>query len=1029
MHSYRHLLLALFLALSVAPAISQTYAPSAHVQVNDAVAPAQATPLEARSMFFDGSNFVYRAYQSTSEVLSYLNTTASRTGNFIIIVDSGGTLQGNGTYLSPHNTYYMFADSTTSGQLKKMNLFGTGVGTCSGCLLVANNLSDLASVSQALINLNLDNVNNTSDATKNAASVSLTNHTINGSLNTLTNLPNSALVNTSIGLTLNNLGTNPNVSTTPAALGTSLVLAIPYANGTNSGFLHAADWSFFDGKLDSVRVSNDSVYNCVNGTCTLQSIISGAGGSVNSVNGTNTSLLFSPTTGNVLGQVNPGFSFNWTGQHTFTSFAPIFSTLTTNGGIFYGSGFGQLLQSAAGTNGQIFESTGGSTAPVFFTPDAATVEGWLGFTPMTSALGSAHILVGNASNIATDVPMTGDVGINNAGATTIQPNVVTYAKIQAAPGEALIGAQVAGNFLSIAVGSGLGMSGDSLLLAPDSIDIGVTATFPKTAFINGQGDSKMFGFDASDSTKRFLNLTGKMVGLPIINNGVSGETLVTDSAAIYAQMHMYTRGSKEIIELGINDIDGGQDSIIFRVQYLRTLDTLHFKWGWPYNQISLVGVDCYNNFCTTNTILAAWNSLILNVANMRGAHFYNILQTILALPGGSIGVYTVEGLHGMNDWNYLLARGLSHLIQDPVTFNGQALAVNGVTELQKLRLQSVDSAGANDVPLAYGQNGFIHRFANNSIPIFNTAQPQVGSLNLMANPQNYQFKLGGLFVQGSDSIGSQAIIGLNTFLGPTGFLYNSNNAAGLFLMSNGNVVWAAAPSGTAGTSPPFVYPFQGFHSGDFVVNGDGTDRANGTLEVIGATSQAQLSLDGSSGNTQTEFFVNGIGQLSITQPDSVGVSIGKSNFFPTALLHLAGSTAARATLRIEAGPPPTAPNSGDVYQDTTTHHLNAYLSGAWQQLDRQGTSNYAHTIFTPSTGGTVNLVNRQYNIINPAGALLALTVNLPSSPANNDVVYIKYAQAITTVTYGNGTVVDGITAPTAGGLVVLTYDSGTTSWY
>lgn len=90
---------------------------------------------------------------------------------------------------------------------------------------------------------------------------------------------------------------------------------------------------------------------------------------------------------------------------------------------------------------------------------------------------------------------------------------------------------------------------------------------------------------------------------------------------------------------------------------------------------------------------------------------------------------------------------------------------------------------------------------------------------------------------------------------------------------------------------------------------------------------------------------------------------------------------------------------------------------------------YAHTIFTPTTGGTVALVNNQYNIINPAGALLALTVNLPSSPANNDVVYIKYTQNVTTVTYGNGTVVDGITAPTAGGLTVLTYDSGTTSWY
>lgn len=94
-----------------------------------------------------------------------------------------------------------------------------------------------------------------------------------------------------------------------------------------------------------------------------------------------------------------------------------------------------------------------------------------------------------------------------------------------------------------------------------------------------------------------------------------------------------------------------------------------------------------------------------------------------------------------------------------------------------------------------------------------------------------------------------------------------------------------------------------------------------------------------------------------------------------------------------------------------------------------GTSAYSHGIFTPTTGQTVTTVKNQYNIINPAGALLALTINLPSTPSNNDVVYIKFTQAVTTVTYGNGTVVDGIIGPVAGTLVVLVYDSGTTSWY
>lgn len=101
------------------------------------------------------------------------------------------------------------------------------------------------------------------------------------------------------------------------------------------------------------------------------------------------------------------------------------------------------------------------------------------------------------------------------------------------------------------------------------------------------------------------------------------------------------------------------------------------------------------------------------------------------------------------------------------------------------------------------------------------------------------------------------------------------------------------------------------------------------------------------------------------------------------------------------------------------------------QLKRQspGMIRYRHTIFTPLTAGTVNLVNNQYNIINPAGTIATLTVALPSSPANNDVVYIKYDQAVTLVTYTNGTVNGAITVPGAGQLVVLTFDSGTNQWY
>lgn len=90
---------------------------------------------------------------------------------------------------------------------------------------------------------------------------------------------------------------------------------------------------------------------------------------------------------------------------------------------------------------------------------------------------------------------------------------------------------------------------------------------------------------------------------------------------------------------------------------------------------------------------------------------------------------------------------------------------------------------------------------------------------------------------------------------------------------------------------------------------------------------------------------------------------------------------------------------------------------------------YKHTIFAPTTGGTVSLVNNQYNIINPTTTLASLTINLPSSPQNNDVVYVKFDQAVSAVTYSNGTVVGGLLAPLLGSVVVFTFDSGSSTWY
>jgi hypothetical protein len=52
--------------------------------------------------------------------------------------------------------------------------------------------------------------------------------------------------------------------------------------------------------------------------------------------------------------------------------------------------------------------------------------------PGAIELTNSHILVGNAMNVATDVAMTGDIGITDTGVTAIQPGVIVNADINAA---------------------------------------------------------------------------------------------------------------------------------------------------------------------------------------------------------------------------------------------------------------------------------------------------------------------------------------------------------------------------------------------------------------------------------------------------------------------------------------------------------------------------------------------------------------------------------------------------------------------
>lgn len=290
----------------------------------------------------------------------------------------------------------------------------------------------------------------------------------------------------------------------------------------------------------------------------------------------------------------------------------------------------------------------------------------------------------------------------------------------------------------------------------------------------------------------------------------------------------------------------------------------------------------------------------------------------------------------------------------------------------------------------------------------------------------------------SSGSGSVAMMQIN----PTFNATSTGTAYALAIASKTNVVTGGKIRLlSVGTTTTDVYTG---YTEEFGIDASGNVSGSGSLSFPTAgttnlgTSSGTVNV-GDSTFTPTSFYLSN-GQISLSS-SGTNVLIGHTNIgvatgitFDTDNTYNIGASGANRPANVYVGTSVVSPainattgfqvngaaTSGNILQGNGTNFVS--VAG-------NGVQKYLHTIFTPTTGNTVSLVDNQYNIINPAGALLAVTLNLPSTPSNNDVVYIKFTQNITTVTYANGTVVDGITAPTAGGLTVLTYDSATTSWY
>ncbi|OFZ28810.1 MAG: hypothetical protein A2622_06930, partial [Bdellovibrionales bacterium RIFCSPHIGHO2_01_FULL_40_29] len=177
----------------------------------------------------------------------------------------------------------------------------------------------------------------------------------------------NGLTTTTQSFATNTGGTDFNI----VSAGSTHTFNIPTASATNRGLLSSADWSTFNSQLPS----------------TLNSAQIFVGSAANVATGR--ALSGDATISN-------------TGVLTFA-----------NTGVTAGAGYTKFSVDAKGrvTVGGYINATDVNTA--------------LGFTPVSNALATGNIFVGDGSNVAAGVPMSGDAAITSAGALTLANTAVT----------------------------------------------------------------------------------------------------------------------------------------------------------------------------------------------------------------------------------------------------------------------------------------------------------------------------------------------------------------------------------------------------------------------------------------------------------------------------------------------------------------------------------------------------------------------------------------------------------------------------
>lgn len=220
------------------------------------------------------------------------------------------------------------------------------------------------------------------------------------------------------------------------------------------------------------------------------------------------------------------------GSGTVTSVGltmPSIFTVTGTNPITNSGTFGVSLNTQNANTFLAGPTTGAASTPTFRTLVTSDIPA---LPYLSDSLPSTNIFVGNLSNVATAVALSGDISISSLGVVTIGNSAVTFSKFQNISTNKILGrySVSTGTVEEISIASPFSVSGGSLSLSNNSITNGLIR---QSAGLSVLGRSSSSTGDISDivasSDNTILSRSGSSIAFNTLTAAMIPDNIVSDS--------------------------------------------------------------------------------------------------------------------------------------------------------------------------------------------------------------------------------------------------------------------------------------------------------------------------------------------------------------------------------------------------------------------------------------------------------------------------------------------------------------------